>query len=138
VTPAFDRAVYRVVRRVPRGAVVTYGQVAAMVGHPRAARAVGRALRALGERRARIVPWHRVVNAGGRVSPRDLFWADVQRERLEEEGVRFDAGGRIDLRRVRWSGAPSSRRPAVTARPRARGTARVRDPSLPARSGRAR
>ena len=100
--PPFFRDVYRVVRRVPRGRVVTYGQVAALAGRPRAARAVGQALRALGTTGARRVPWHRVVNGSGRISERDLFGAEIQRERLEEEGVPFDAAGRIDLDEARW------------------------------------
>ena len=82
VSPFF-RTVYRLVRRVPPGRVVTYGQVAVLAGHPRAARAVGQALRALGTGRARTVPWHRVVNGSGRISERDLFGAEIQRERLE-------------------------------------------------------
>jgi len=67
--PFFER-VYEAVRAIPRGRVATYGQVARLVGVPRGARAVGWALRALDPRRARAVPWHRVVGAGGRISPR--------------------------------------------------------------------
>jgi methylated-DNA-protein-cysteine methyltransferase-like protein len=102
--PPFYRLVYRVVRRVPRGKVVTYGQVAAILGQPRGARAVGVALGALRAPRVEIVPWHRVINAAGRCSHRDGFWADIQRERLEEEGVRFDRDGRVDLKTTQWTG----------------------------------
>src|SRR5574341_2316344 len=69
-TPAFHRAVYRVVRKVPRGKVVTYGQVAAILGHPRAARAVGQALRMLPPALGHIVPWQRVINSAGGISHR--------------------------------------------------------------------
>src|SRR6266446_7746631 len=96
--PPFYRLVYAVVRRVPRGKVVTYGQVAAILGQPRGARAVGVALGALRAPLVEIVPWQRVINAAGRCTHRDGFWADIQRERLEEEGVRFDADGRVDLK----------------------------------------
>jgi methylated-DNA-protein-cysteine methyltransferase related protein len=104
LAPPFYRLVYRLVRRVPRGKIVTYGQVAAILGQPRGARAVGMALGALRGPLLDLVPWQRVINAAGRCSHRDGFWADVQRDLLEREGVRFDARGRVDLRRVRWKG----------------------------------
>ena len=98
--------IYAVVRRVPRGRVVTYGRVAALAGLPRQARLVGYAMHALpvGTR----VPWHRVVNAQGRVSPRRSEPAGSLRQRmlLEREGVRFDAGGRVALSEYGWDGAP--------------------------------
>lgn len=90
-----------VVAHVPRGRVVTYGQVAALAGLPRHAREVGRVLAALPEDSG--VAWQRVINAGGRVSPRG--WAGdegLQRRLLEREGVAFDARGRVDLARFGW------------------------------------
>src|SRR6184192_2837875 len=102
--PPFYRLVYRLVRRVPRGKVVTYGQVAAILGQPRGARAVGVALGALRGPLVETIPWHRVINAAGRCTHRDGFWADIQRERLEEEGIAFDSGGRVDLGTTRWTG----------------------------------
>jgi methylated-DNA-protein-cysteine methyltransferase-like protein len=102
--PPFYRLVYRVVGRVPRGKIVTYGQVAAILGQPRAARAVGTALAALRGAPLGVVPWHRVINAAGRCSHRDGFAASVQRDLLEREGVRFDRHGHVDLKRVRWAG----------------------------------
>jgi methylated-DNA-protein-cysteine methyltransferase-like protein len=103
-TRSFSQQVYRLVRRVPRGKVVTYGQVAALVGRPRAARAVGLALGALHDDLIDDVPWQRVIGAAGRPTHRDEFWAGVQRDLLEGEGVRFDRRGRIDLGRARWPG----------------------------------
>lgn len=102
--PPFRRLVYRVVARVPRGKVVTYGQVAAILGQPRAARAVGTALAALGGAYLNTVPWQRVIGASGRCTHRDGFSASVQRDLLEREGVRFDRRGYVDLKRVRWAG----------------------------------
>jgi len=96
--------VYRLVCRVPRGKVVTYGQVAAILGQPRAARAVGMALGALRGSLLGTVPWHRVISAAGRCSHRDGFSASVQRDLLEREGVRFDRRGHLDLKKVRWAG----------------------------------
>jgi len=98
--------IWRVVRRIPRGRVATYGQVAALAGIPRGARQVGYALHAL--RDGSGVPWHRVLNARGTVSLRSGGHDVTQRLRLEREGVRFDAGGRMDLDRFRWR--PRSRK----------------------------
>jgi methylated-DNA-protein-cysteine methyltransferase related protein len=94
----FFERVYALVARIPPGRVVTYGQLAALLGVTRGARAVGWALRVLDEPRARRLPWHRVVGAGGRISPRAGIGPVVQRQRLRAEGVRF-RGGRIDLDR---------------------------------------
>lgn len=96
--PGFFRRVYRVVRGIPKGRVATYGQVAALAGTPRAARAVGWALRALDGATADRVPWHRVVNAAGGISPRPGLSPEVQRRRLRAEGVRFRKG-HVDLGR---------------------------------------
>lgn len=95
-------AVYAVVRRIPKGRVATYGQVAALAGMPRAARQVGYALSALRDD-GRRVPWQRVVNARGEVSERTAGSGDlVQRALLEGEGVVFDPAGRIPLTRFLW------------------------------------
>jgi methylated-DNA-protein-cysteine methyltransferase-like protein len=96
------RAIYAVVGRIPAGRVATYGQVAALAGLPGRARLVGYALNALADGSA--IPWQRVVNAQGRVSPRSCGSdADMeQRLRLEHEGVHFDASGRIPLERFLW------------------------------------
>jgi methylated-DNA-protein-cysteine methyltransferase related protein len=95
----YDR-IYRTVRRIPRGRVATYGQVAKLAGMPAQARLVGYALAALRDDR---VPWQRVVNARGEVSLRSEPGAEQrQRELLEREGVRFDAQGRVSLERFGW------------------------------------
>jgi methylated-DNA-protein-cysteine methyltransferase-like protein len=102
MTENFYQRVYAVVRQVPPGMVVTYGQVAALLGCPRAARAVGYALRFLPA--GSDVPWHRVINYQGQISPRHPPDGPlIQRLLLEEEGVMFDAQGRVDLSRYRWS-----------------------------------
>lgn len=89
-----DRArIYAVVRRIPRGTVATYGQVAERAGYPGHARQVGYALHALPP--GTTVPWHRVINARGEVSARADGEVLTQRLLLEREGVRFDARGRV-------------------------------------------
>ena len=95
-------AICAVIRRIPRGWVATYGQVATMDGMPRRARLVGRVLQRLDP--ATKVPWHRVVNAKGEVSySLSRNGGDIlQRRLLEKEGLKFDAQNRLDLERCRW------------------------------------
>ena len=103
--------IYAVVRRIPRGRVASYGQVAELAGLPGRARQVGYALHALPDDHR--LPWQRVVNARGEVSRRaEPMMEQVQRSLLEAEGVQFDARGRIDLARFGWQprGAASGRR----------------------------
>ncbi len=93
--------IYAVVRRIPRGRVASYGQIARLAGLPGQARQVGYAMYALptGTR----VPWHRVVNAQGAVSRRRVPGAELtQRMLLEREGLRFGPRGRIPLDRYGW------------------------------------
>jgi methylated-DNA-protein-cysteine methyltransferase-like protein len=104
--------IYAVVRRIPPGKVATYGQVAALAGFARHARQVGYALNDLPSDSE--VPWHRVVNARGEVSPRATpGWEEVQKDLLEQEEVFFGPHERIDLARHGWK--PRTRQP----RPRA-------------------
>ena len=100
---------YRVVRRIPRGKVTTYGAVAMFAGRPRAARHVGYAMAALEDtRKHRDVPWQRVLGAApgqrARVTIKDPIGGAMQRALLEAEGVVFDALGRIALSRFGWKG----------------------------------
>lgn len=94
------RALYAWLARVPRGRVVTYGQLARLAGRPNGARWVGRVLRGLPEGTA--LPWHRVVNASGASSlPIGADGWNRQLRRLAEEGVAIRSG-RIALSRWRW------------------------------------
>ena len=93
--------IYSIVRRIPKGRVATYGQIANLAGLPGHARQVGYAMHALSEHTA--VPWHRVLNAKGEVSRRSSpGWENEQRLHLEREGVVFDSRGRVDLQKVGW------------------------------------
>ncbi len=99
--PNFYEAVYAVVREIPRGRVMTYGQIATILGAPRAARAVGYAMRASG--RKDDVPWQRVINGKGRISARtEVERPMLQKMLLEAEGVVFDAAETVDLAVLRW------------------------------------
>ena len=97
-----NQRVWTVVAQIPRGKVMTYGQVAraADVPGPTGPRQVGYALAALAS--GSSVPWQRVVNAAGRISARDTPGGRRQRELLEEEGVAFDLSGRVDLAHDGW------------------------------------
>ena len=97
-TTTFE-CIYAVIRRIPRGRVATYGQVARLADVPNGARQVGYALHAL--RGGTTMPWFRVLNARGASSLRD--GGDVtQRLLLERESVSFDAGGRVSLALHGW------------------------------------
>lgn len=99
----FYESVYAMVKKVPKGNVTTYGAIAALVGNPRAARAVGYALNALQKQSETEVPWQRVINAKGTISFKgDVFRASLQKELLEGEGVWFDEQGKIDLKKYGW------------------------------------
>ncbi len=98
---AAERRIDAVVARIPRGRVATYGQLASLAGLPGRARLVGRALRVVPD--GVDVPWHRVVNAQGKISARGdaLGHEDLQAALLEREGVRF-AGNAISLAHYGW------------------------------------
>jgi methylated-DNA-protein-cysteine methyltransferase-like protein len=98
----YDR-IYAVVRQIPAGQVATYGQVAELADLPGQARLVGYALYRV-DGRSPEIPWHRVINAKGQISHSPLrhgndYW---QRTLLEQEGVQFDAQGRIKLKDYLW------------------------------------
>ena len=96
----FRSLVLRWVRLIPKGKVLTYGDVAALAGAPGAARRVGTILRGL--RGDEEVPWQRVVNAAGGLSTYKIGAGELQRALLEAEGVPVDAERRVALRRHRW------------------------------------
>ena len=99
----FFQRVYEIVARVPRGKVVTYGQIAAALGDPRQARTVGWAMRSTPE--WLDIPWHRVVNSSGGISTRHASGGlNIQRRLLEDEGIVFKEDGRLDLEKYRWTG----------------------------------
>ncbi|MCF7825478.1 MAG: MGMT family protein [Candidatus Marinimicrobia bacterium] len=91
--------IYSVVKQIPAGKVATYGQIATLAGYYRQARQVGYALHAVP---SDDIPWHRVINAQGKISLNLEMGGAVQRKLLENEGVVFTAAGVIPLRMYQW------------------------------------
>ena len=92
----FFQAVYEIVAQVPRGRVGSYGQIARLLGSPRAARQVGWAMRQCPDE----LPWHRVVMSDGSIAGGG--WSDLRRALLEDEGVPFLPDGRVDMAKCHW------------------------------------
>lgn len=97
----FFARVYDIVAQIPPGYVLTYGQIAAMAGNPRAARIVGYAMNSAPSDRG--LPCHRVVNRAGSMAPGFVFGGqDCQRRQLESEGVTFNDNGLINMKKHLW------------------------------------
>jgi methylated-DNA-protein-cysteine methyltransferase related protein len=97
--PGYNERVYEIVRQIPTARVMTYGQIADILGEGYTPRTVGFVMHAAPDG----VPWHRVINSQGACSTgRILLPHNVQQSLLEAEGVVFDARGRCDLKRYRW------------------------------------
>lgn len=97
MTP-FNEQVYSIVEKIPCGMVVSYGQIAWMLGRPRGARLVGWAMRNCPEH----LPWQRVVKADGTIA--DGGHPEIRRALLEAEGVPFLPDGRVDMKSCLWNG----------------------------------
>ena len=96
----FKEKVIEIIKRIPKGKVLTYGQVATLAGVPRAARIVGGILfnNGLGKE----VPWQRVINSQGKLSTYRVGLGHVQKSLLEEEGLCFNSVGAINLDDYQW------------------------------------
>ena len=97
------KRIYATVKKIPRGKVASYGQVARVAGLERHARMVGYALHALSENDIENVPWQRVINAQGYISIRsNPLAAKIQRKFLEHEGVEFNEKDKVDFKKFGW------------------------------------
>lgn len=94
----FFEQVYAIVRRIPEGRVVSYGQIARMIGRPRAARMVGWAMRSCPD----DIPWQRVIKSDGSIA--GSGFSELRRALLREEGVPFLPDGRVDMAACQWDG----------------------------------
>ena len=97
----FYKRVYEIAAQIPKGKVMTYGDIARAIGSPRSARIVGYAMRSIPD--GMMIPAHRVVNRSGEMAPSHVFGSqDLQREILRSEGVIFKEDGTIDMEKCRW------------------------------------
>jgi methylated-DNA-protein-cysteine methyltransferase-like protein len=97
----FTKRTIAVLKKVPRGKVVTYGLVAAMAGNPLGARQIVRTLNTAWDKEK--LPWHRVINSQGKISLKPGQGYELQKKLLEKEGVKFGPGGQVDLAKYLWS-----------------------------------
>jgi methylated-DNA-protein-cysteine methyltransferase-like protein len=96
----YRERVYEIVRRIPRGRVMTYGQIAYILGKGYTPRTVGFVMHSANESK---IPWQRVINSQGRCSTgRIVLPSDMQQRLLKRDGVKFDASGRCDLQTFLW------------------------------------
>lgn len=100
-SPSYRERVYKLVRRIPAGKVMTYGQIAYLLGEHYTPRTVGFVMHGANEENT---PWHRVINSQGACSTgRVVIPADKQQRMLEAEGIEFNKRGRCSLERYQWS-----------------------------------
>ena len=98
----FYERVYEIAAKIPKGKVITYGDIARAIGSPKSARIVGYAMRSIPSKAQ--IPAHRVVNRLGEMAPSHVFGSqELQRDILESEGVIFKEDGTIDMEKCRWN-----------------------------------
>ncbi len=97
---SFNELALAIVKKIPRGKVLTYGQVAAIAGSPRASRIVGGILFRLGPHSK--IPWHRVINRSGGVSTYRIGFGEKQKGLLMAEGFKFSKSDKIELKKYQW------------------------------------
>jgi methylated-DNA-protein-cysteine methyltransferase-like protein len=98
---SFSERVKDIIKRIPRGKVATYGQIAALAGNPRATRLVVWILNS--SSRKDKLPWHRVVNSKGRIALKRNYGYEIQKGLLAREGIAFDKTDTIDFTRYLWA-----------------------------------
>ncbi len=99
--PSFTQRVKQIIRKIPRGKVATYGQIAAYAGNPRSVRQVVWTLNS--SSRKDKLPWHRVINRNGKISLKPGQGYEIQKMLLEKEGVKFGKNDAVDFERYLWN-----------------------------------
>ena len=99
MTP-FTEKVIHIILNIPKGRIMTYGQIAGLVGHPRAARQVVRILHSMS--RKHNLPWYRIINSKGQIALKTDEAYQEQKTLLEMEGVKVDTKGNIELAKYQW------------------------------------
>ncbi len=108
LTP-FTQNVVDIIKNIPEGQVATYGQIAALAGQSRGARQVSRLLHSMSKKHN--LPWHRVVNAKGRISLPPSSGYELQKALLESENIVFSITDTIDLDKYQWDGLSMRSKP---------------------------
>jgi len=98
---SFSQRIKALIKKIPRGKVATYGQIATYAGNPRASRLVVWVLNSFGEKDK--LPWHRVINSKGRISLKPDQGYEIQKMLLQNEGIEFGKDDSIDLKRYLWN-----------------------------------
>jgi methylated-DNA-protein-cysteine methyltransferase-like protein len=112
----FTAIVKHIIKRIPRGKVATYGQVATLAGNPRAARQVVRILHSSSKKDK--LPWHRVVNSQRKIALPSGSGYELQQSLLKREGIKFGIGDRIDFERFQWQPLRAAEKGNRTNRPK--------------------
>ncbi len=96
-----SQRIKEIIKKIPRGKVATYGQIAAFAGNPRASRLVVWTLNSSSQ--IEKLPWHRVINSRGRISLQPGQGYEIQKMLLQKEGIKFEEDDSIDLKKYLWS-----------------------------------
>ncbi|WP_457552979.1 MGMT family protein [Desulfobacula sp.] len=96
----FTQKALEIIRHIPKGKVLTYGRAAALAGKPNGARQISRLLHSMSNKHD--LPWHRIVNAKGKISLKPLQGYELQKALLESEGIKFTQSNTIDLNVYLW------------------------------------
>lgn len=105
----FTERVVDIIRNIPKGKVMTYGQIAALAGNPRGARQVVRVLHSLSEKHN--LPWHRVINSKGEIGLKDYESNNMQKVLLQNEGIKFTKQNKINLNEFQFTGYNALKEP---------------------------